>query len=365
MAEFDATEAIKLDPTITLAYKTRGDLFAKVGKFEQAIKDFNEAMKYEPASAWPYCYRGDVYRAMGKRAEAKADYLKALSIDNDYQYVKNKLEEMGMAGSGRQSKKVGSLRKKCPSCGESIESFQTRCPACDHELGAAETNSNFQYFVDEFERVGNRQHIIENPFKIACEEADTFVNFYIGELLISDGDSVRPGERIATIVSKNPARKTKPRTKDVFAEGGGEGYKGQVTVNLYVREGDKLDPVLYGALYNVPHPAAFAHQALCHVPLQGKTEDHDYQWNEDDETQRFFVLTSELDTTKENLLEMLVYCSGKINLSARTLWEKTWDSVWRRKCKQIYAMARLCLKSDKKTLEQMEKIIAEKGLSNG
>ena len=43
--------------------------------------------------------------------------------------------------------------KKCPSCGQPIESFQGRCPGCGHELSAGEVANSFKEFVKKWEKL--------------------------------------------------------------------------------------------------------------------------------------------------------------------------------------------------------------------
>jgi hypothetical protein len=87
-----------------------------------------------------------------------------------------------------------------------------------------------------------------------------------------------------------------------------------------------------------------------------------YQWQAGEENQRRWVLNHVLPSTKEDLLELLVFTTGKINRQPKTLYEETWNNVWKRKSKQIYAKARLCLKTDQGTLKSLEEILAENGV---
>jgi hypothetical protein len=87
-----------------------------------------------------------------------------------------------------------------------------------------------------------------------------------------------------------------------------------------------------------------------------------YQWQAGEESQRRWVLNHILPSTKEDLLELLVFTISKINRQPKTLYEETWNNVWKRKSKQIYAKARLCLKTDPNTLKGLEEILTENGI---
>ena len=163
-------------------------------------------------------------------------------------------------GNGRISETQGTLRKNCPSCGQSIESFQTRCPSCGHELNPTEVSKHYKEFVDKLDRIANT------------------------------------GKKIT------------------------------------------------------------------HEKLPGKDGDSDYQWNVVDNLQRQWILNHVLPTTKEDLLELLIFVAGKVKPSPQSLYEETWNRIWKSKSKQIYAKARLCLKTDPAVIKSIEEILAENGI---
>ena len=70
----------RLDPNTALAYYNRAGTYYDLGKYAQAISDYNEAIRLDPNSAPNYCGRGHVYYIQGNRAKANADFATAESL---------------------------------------------------------------------------------------------------------------------------------------------------------------------------------------------------------------------------------------------------------------------------------------------
>jgi len=49
----DLTEAIRLEPSSTLAYYTRGMVYHSKNEFDAAIADFSKAIQLEPKDGYP------------------------------------------------------------------------------------------------------------------------------------------------------------------------------------------------------------------------------------------------------------------------------------------------------------------------
>ncbi len=72
------TEAIEHSPEYAMAWSDRGTHWGRLGKKEDAIRDFTKAIALDPRLVQAYSGRGAVYRAMGRKAEAMKDFDTAL-----------------------------------------------------------------------------------------------------------------------------------------------------------------------------------------------------------------------------------------------------------------------------------------------
>jgi tetratricopeptide (TPR) repeat protein len=74
------TEALKLDPSLTLAYNARGFAHFRLKQYAEAIADFDEAIRLNPSYLNAYVNRSAARRAAGDRAGADADQAKAREL---------------------------------------------------------------------------------------------------------------------------------------------------------------------------------------------------------------------------------------------------------------------------------------------
>ena len=58
----DVNAAIRLDPSLAMAYNARGLINSKKGELDGALSDYNETLKLDPRNAAAYNNRGLVYR---------------------------------------------------------------------------------------------------------------------------------------------------------------------------------------------------------------------------------------------------------------------------------------------------------------
>jgi len=79
------TKAIKLDPSLAIAYSNRGWVYIKLGQYEQAIADCTKAIELDPSLAFAYNCRGWAYTELGQYEQAIADYNKAIELDPSLQ----------------------------------------------------------------------------------------------------------------------------------------------------------------------------------------------------------------------------------------------------------------------------------------
>lgn len=80
IADYNAT--LRLDARYASAYNNRGLSYSKKGDLDRAIADFSEAIRLQP-SARRYNNRGNAYKDKGQKDRAIADYREAVKLDPD------------------------------------------------------------------------------------------------------------------------------------------------------------------------------------------------------------------------------------------------------------------------------------------
>jgi len=84
-----AEEAIKLNPTLAVAYSSRGLAYTNLSKFREAVNDLNEAVRLNPNFADAYSSRGFAHRAAGRLTRAISDFDQAIRIDGKFSVAYN------------------------------------------------------------------------------------------------------------------------------------------------------------------------------------------------------------------------------------------------------------------------------------
>src|SRR5687768_9196573 len=78
------TDVVRRNPNDPQAYNVRGTVFARGGRHQEALADFNKALALDPNYAQAYANRGLVYRQTKRYDAALADYARAIEIDANY-----------------------------------------------------------------------------------------------------------------------------------------------------------------------------------------------------------------------------------------------------------------------------------------
>lgn len=68
------TEAIQLEPTLTVAFVARGSAYIGLRRYPDAVSDYQFALRLDPSLSAPLYGLGESYRALGRRADAKSAY---------------------------------------------------------------------------------------------------------------------------------------------------------------------------------------------------------------------------------------------------------------------------------------------------
>jgi tetratricopeptide (TPR) repeat protein len=78
----DFNRAIDLDPALEWlewAIANRGETYRRMGRYGEALADFNRAIELDPDDARTIGSRGETYQAMGRYQDALADFNRAIN----------------------------------------------------------------------------------------------------------------------------------------------------------------------------------------------------------------------------------------------------------------------------------------------
>ena len=78
-----------MNPNDAYYYSNRGDSKKQLGRYEEAIKDYDKAIELNPNDAYYYSNRGDSKKQLGRYEEAIKDYDKAIELDHNTAYYYN------------------------------------------------------------------------------------------------------------------------------------------------------------------------------------------------------------------------------------------------------------------------------------
>jgi len=119
----DYDKVIKSDPGDAAAYSERGDVYAEIGEYGQAIADYNKAIELDPNHALAYFNRAYAYGEIGEYSKAITDYSKAIELNpSDAQAYYNR--GLDYHNKGEASKAVSDL-EKCINLSTDAELIET------------------------------------------------------------------------------------------------------------------------------------------------------------------------------------------------------------------------------------------------
>lgn len=72
------TQAIQLEPTLSVAYTARGSAQVGLRRYAEAVTDYQYALRLDPGQASPLYGLGEAYRKLGRFAEAREAYTRYL-----------------------------------------------------------------------------------------------------------------------------------------------------------------------------------------------------------------------------------------------------------------------------------------------
>ena len=78
------SDVIQRNPNDPGAYNTRGAAYARVGRYSDAISDFNKAVQIDPNYAPAYTNRALAFRQTNRNDQALADFSRAIQADPNY-----------------------------------------------------------------------------------------------------------------------------------------------------------------------------------------------------------------------------------------------------------------------------------------
>jgi tetratricopeptide (TPR) repeat protein len=83
----DYTQAIRLDPNSSIAYRERGKAYSDKGDQDKAIADYTQAIRLDPNYALAYNGRGAAYNNKRDYDRAIADYTQAIRLNPNFIYA--------------------------------------------------------------------------------------------------------------------------------------------------------------------------------------------------------------------------------------------------------------------------------------
>lgn len=83
----ELNSAIKLEPTLTLAFCQRGDAYSRLEMYQEAINDYTTAVKLDKGDSRVFAGRAAAYSGLNDKQNALIDFNKAISLDPKFQWA--------------------------------------------------------------------------------------------------------------------------------------------------------------------------------------------------------------------------------------------------------------------------------------
>ena len=83
----DFNHAIELNEKYAWAIANRGENYRLMGKYDEALSNFNRAIELDEKDAWAIASRGETHRLMGKYNEALKDFDRGINLNNNFDWA--------------------------------------------------------------------------------------------------------------------------------------------------------------------------------------------------------------------------------------------------------------------------------------
>jgi tetratricopeptide (TPR) repeat protein len=154
------TDVVGTYERIPFAFANRGYSYYKIGKYDEAVADYNRTLALDASDAGTYHNRGVAYYHLGKNAQAITDYNKALELKLDNAEVYNN-RGAAYAALGKADSAIGDFTKAISLSPEYAEAYNNRgteyAKARMFEAAITDFDKAIQLKPDYVDAVRNRE----------------------------------------------------------------------------------------------------------------------------------------------------------------------------------------------------------------
>jgi uncharacterized protein (DUF983 family) len=273
--------------------------------------------------------------------------------------------------------KVGSVRK-CPSCGESVNSFQTRCSSCGHEFNNIQTSETVQAFFQRLEAQSNLEYKAnkEREMRELNKQNAPQKKVGFGTVLLwlfffwilwvpiifkkAKGPYATAMAAFGVVaifsllmiyahLNPAPIQNTTVNSEQTSDE----------TEQSTTQSGKELPfPVIIG-IFTI----SIIGMGVVFIIMKPK-------WTPEDERRKSMIEMFPIPNSREDLTEFIILGTGQIKpvnpiarlFSLQVKRQVGWNDIWISKCKQVYTKARIAMKDDSSSLNAISQLMTEAGL---